>query len=120
MIQKKLRGLYILYSLLGLLYLISQEFLPSLSPQSNLVNSIFLMVLFTFSWLIVHIRIQNDPHRFVGNFMIMTVLQFLAFLGFELVLVLKGALWIQVIHALGVCAVLLVVQTIALAKTSVS
>tara|TARA_B110000027_G_C15944443_1_gene222753 strand:- start:332 stop:568 length:237 start_codon:yes stop_codon:yes gene_type:complete len=78
------------------------------------------MVLFTFSWLFVHIRIQNDPHRFVGNFMIMTVLQFLAFLGFELVLVLQGALWIQVIHALGVCAVLLVVQTIALAKTSVS
>ena len=120
MIPKRLKGLYISYGVLALLYLICQEFLPQLSPKSNLVNSCFLLILFTFSWFLVHLRIQHNPKRFIGNFMIMTVLQFLAFLVFELVLVFQGAALIQVIHALCLCTLLLIIQSISLAKTSVS
>ena len=84
------------------------------------MNVGFLFLLFTFSWLLVHVRIENDPKRFVGNFMVMTVVQFLAFLIYVLVLVVNNTTWIQVIHALILCLILVALQAIALAKSGKS
>ena len=83
----------------------------------NLLNVSFLGFLFTFSWLFVHIKVQSDPKRFVGNFMIMTVLQFLAFLIYELILLFKIGSWTPIIHALMLCIVLIVLQAMALSKS---
>jgi hypothetical protein len=52
--------------------------------------------------------------------MIMTVMQFLTFLTFELVLVLQHANRAQVIHALGLCIILLIIQSISLVQSSKS
>ena len=120
MIRKRFKGLLFIYLSILIASLLTQIFLPSISKSDNALNSIFLMILFTLSWFFVHIGVQNNPKRFVVNFMIMTVMQFLAFLTFELVLVMNNAAWIQVIHALGLCIVLLIIQTVALAQSGKS
>jgi|TARA_B100000768_G_C11243231_1_gene360574 hypothetical protein len=120
MIRKRLNGLLVLYAALLCAFLFSQVYLPTLAEPKNILNSTFLMVLFTSSWFFVHIGVQNNPKRFVVNFMIMTVMQFLAFLTFELVLVLRHAPWIQVVHALGLCIVLLIIQSISLVQSTKS
>jgi hypothetical protein len=52
--------------------------------------------------------------------MIMTVMQFLAFLTFELILVMNDAPWIQVVHAVVLCVILLIIQSIGLAQSGKS
>lgn len=120
MIRKRYKGLLFLYAALLSVFVVSHLFLPDLSQSDNILNSVFLMVLFTCSWLFVHIGVQNNPKRFVVNFMIMTVMQFLAFLTFELILVMKHAPWIQVVHALGLCVILLIIQSIGLVQSGKS
>jgi hypothetical protein len=82
MIRKRLKGLLILYAALICAFLFSQVYLPTLAEPKNILNSTFLLVLFTSSWFFVHIGAQNNSKRFVVNFMIMTVIQFLAFFNF--------------------------------------
>ncbi len=118
MIPKKYKGLLFLYIVLFFSFLATHVFLPDLSKSDNILNSVFLLVLYTFSWLIVHIGVQNNPKRFVVNFIIMTVMQFLAFLTFELILVIRHAPWIQVVHALVLCVILLIIQSIGLSQSS--
>jgi hypothetical protein len=120
MIRKKLNGLVFLYVFLLCTIPVVHIYLTHLPLSGNLMNVGFLFLLFTFSWLLVHVRIENDPKRFVGNFMVMTVVQFLAFLIYVLVLVVNKTTWIQVIHALILCLILVVLQTMALAKSGKS
>lgn len=120
MIRKRFKGLFFLYAVLLFAFLVTQVSLPELSQSGNILNSVFLLVLYTCSWLFVHVGVENNPKRFVVNFMIMTVMQFLAFLTFELILVMKHAPWIQVVHALVLCVILLITQSIGLAQSSKS
>lgn len=120
MIRKRFKGLFFLYAVLLFAFLVTQVSLPGLSQSGNILNSVFLLVLYTCSWLFVHVGVENNPKRFVVNFMIMTVMQFLAFLTFELILVMKHASWIQVVHALVLCVILLVTQSIGLAQSGKS
>ncbi len=120
MIRKKFKGLFFLYVVLLFVFVITQLSLPELSQSENILNSVFLMILYTCSWFFVHIGVQNNPRRFVVNFMIMTVMQFLAFLTFELILVMQHAPWIQVVHALALCVILLIIQSIGLAQSGKS
>jgi len=117
MIQKKIKGLKVLYIFLLCTIPVVHIYVPKLSLYVNLLNVCFLGVLFTFSWLFVHIRVESDPKRFVGNFMIMTVLQFLAFLIYELILLFNIGSWTPIIHALMLCIVLIVLQAVALSKS---
>ena len=117
MIQKKIKGLKVLYIFLLCTIPVVHIYVPKLSLYVNLLNVCFLGVLFTFSWLFVHIRAESDPKRFVGNFMIMTVLQFLAFLIYELILLFNIGSWAPIIHALMLCIVLIVLQAVALSKS---
>ena len=120
MIRKRFKGLFFLYAVLLFAFLVTQVSLPELSQSGNILNSVFLLVLYTCSWLFVHVGVENNPKRFVVNFMIMTVMQFLAFLTFELILVMKHAPWIQVVHALVLCVILLITQSIGLARSGKS
>ena len=120
MIRKRFKGLFFLYAVLLFTFIVTQVSLPELSQSGNILNSVFLLVLYTCSWLFVHVGVENNPKRFVVNFMIMTVMQFLAFLTFELILVMKHAPWIQVVHALVLCVILLVTQSIGLAQSGKS
>ena len=120
MIRKRFKGLLFIYAVHFIAFLVTQASLPSLSQSENVLNSVFLLVLFTCSWLFVHIGVQNNPKRFVVNFMIMTVMQFLAFLTFELILVMNDAPWIQVVHAVVLCVILLIIQSIRLAQSGKS
>lgn len=120
MIRKRFKGLFFLYAVLLFAFVVTQVSLPEFSQSGNILNSVFLLVLYTCSWLFVHVGVENNPKRFVVNFMIMTVMQFLAFLTFELILVMKHAPWIQVVHALVLCVVLLITQSIGLAQSDKS
>jgi len=120
MIRKRFKGLFFLYAVLLFTFIVTQVSLPELSQSGNILNSVFLLVLYTCSWLFVHVGVENNPKRFVVNFMIMTVMQFLAFLTFELILVMKHAPWIQVVHALVLCVILLITQSIGLAQSGKS
>ena len=120
MIRKRFKGLFFLYAVLLFSFVVTQVFLPKFSQSGNILNSVFLLVLYTCSWLFVHVGVENNPKRFVVNFMIMTVMQFLAFLTFELILVMKHAPWIQVVHALVLCVILLITQSIGLAQSGKS
>jgi len=120
MIRKRVKGLFFLYAVLLFAFIVTQVSLPELSQSGNILNSVFLLVLYTCSWLFVHVGVENNPKRFVVNFMIMTVMQFLAFLTFELILVMKHAPWIQVVHALVLCVILLITQSIGLAQSGKS
>ena len=120
MIRKRFKGLFFLYAVLLFTFIVTQVSLPELSQSGNILNSVFLLVLYTCSWLVVHVGVENNPKRFVVNFMIMTVMQFLAFLTFELILVMKHAPWIQVVHALVLCVILLITQSIGLAQSGKS
>ena len=120
MIRKRFKGLFFLYAVLLFAFIVTQVSLPELSQSGNILNSVFLLVLYTCSWLFVHVGVENNPKRFVVNFMIMTVMQFLAFLTFELILVTKHAPWIQVVHALVLCVILLITQSIGLAQSGKS
>ena len=106
-----------MYTTLLFAFVVTYVSLPDLSQSDNILNSVFLLVLYTCSWLFVHVGVRNNPKRFVVNFMIMTVMQFLAFLTFELILVMKHAPWIQVVHALVLCVILLIIQSIGLAQS---
>ena len=117
MIRKRFKGLLFLYTTLLFAFVVTYVSLPDLSQSDNILNSVFLLVLYTCTWLFVHIGVRNNPKRFVVNFMIMTVMQFLAFLTFELILVMKHAPWIQVVHALVLCVILLIIQSIGLAQS---
>ena len=117
MIQKKIKGLKVLYIFLLCTIPVVHIYVPKLPLNLNLINVCFLGVLFTFSWLFVHIRVESDPKRFVGNFMIMTVLQFLAFLIYELILLFNIGSWAPIINALMLCIVLIVLQAVALSKS---
>lgn len=117
MIRKKFNGLVILYVFLLCTIPVVHIYLTHLPLLGNLMNVGFLFLLFTFSWLLVHVRIENDPKRFVGNFMVMTVLQFLAFLIYELILLFNIGSWAPIIHALILCIVLVVLQAIALSQS---
>ena len=120
MIRKRFKGLFFLYVVLLFAFVVTQVSLPEFSQSGNILNSVFLLVLYTCSWLFVHVGVENNPKRFVVNFMIMTVIQFLAFLTFELILVIKHAPWIQVVHALVLCVILLITQSIGLAQSGKS
>ena len=120
MIRRRSKGLLFVYLALIFAFLGSQFYLPILSQSENILNSVFLMLLFTLSWFFVHLGIQKNPKRFIFNFMIMTVMQFLTFLTFELVLVIQHASRTQVIHALVLCIILLVIQSISLVQSSKS
>ena len=120
MIRKRFKGLFFLYAVLLFSFIVTQVSLPELSQSGNILNSVFLLVLYTCSWFFVHVGVENNPKRFVVNFMIMTVMQFLAFLTFELILVVKHAPWIQVVHALVLCVILLITQSIGLAQSGKS
>ncbi len=120
MIRKRFKGLLFVYVALVLAFFGSQFYLPVISQSENILNSVFLLILFTFSWFFVYLGVQNNPKRFPFNFMIMTVIQFLTFLTFELLLVLQHANRAQVIHALGLCIILLIIQSISLVQSSKS
>ena len=120
MIRKRFKGLFFLYAVLLFSFVVTPVFLPKFSQSGNILNSVFLLVLYTCSWLFVHVGVENNPKRFLVNFMIMTVMQFLAFLTFELILVMKHVPWIQVVHALVLCVILLITQSIGLAQSGKS
>ena len=72
--------------------------------------------IFLGSTILVNFKIHNNPKRFIGNFLVMTTLQLLAFLIYELVLIFQGGNWWVALHALLLCLILIVFQSIDLSK----
>jgi len=83
---------------------------------TDLFSTIVLSFIFLGSTVLVNFKINNNPKRFIGNFLVMTTLQLLAFLIYELVLIFKGGNWWEALHALLICLLLIVVQSITLSK----
>ena len=81
------------------------------SPVAILPTQIgVLLFIFFGSTILVNYRIEKNPKRFIGNFLVMTTLQLLAFLTYELILIFQGETWWVAIHALGNCIILIVLQ----------
>ena len=72
--------------------------------------------IFLGSTILVNFKIHNNPKRFIGNFLVMTTLQLLAFLIYELVLIFQEGNWWVALHALFICLILIVFQSIDLSK----
>ena len=89
-----------------------------MSTFYNLLNASVLLFIFLGSTVLVNYKIEKNPKRFIGNFLVMTTLQLLAFLIYELILIFQGEMWWVAIQALVNCIILIVIQSINLAKLS--
>ncbi len=116
MIQRIIKQFTPLLALILISFIITDLFIQKLSLYQNILSSFVLSFIFLGSTALVNFKINNNPKRFIGNFLVMTTLQLLAFLIYELVLIFQGGNWWAALHALLLCLLLIVVQSINLSK----
>ena len=116
MIRRILKQFIPLLALVLVSFIITDVFIQKISLHQNILSSFVLTFIFLGSTTLVNFKINNNPKRFIGNFLVMTTLQLLAFLIYELVLIFQGGDWWAALHALLICLLLIVVQSINLSK----
>ena len=116
MIRRILKQFIPLLALVLVSSIITDVFIQKISLHQNILSSFVLTFIFLGSTTLVNFKINNNPKRFIGNFLVMTTLQLLAFLIYELVLIFQGGNWWAALHALLICLLLIVVQSITLSK----
>ena len=116
MIQRIIKQLIPLYSLILISFILTYLFFSYVSLYYNVLSSIVLAFIFLGSTILVNYKIDKNPKRFVGNFLVMTTLQLLSFLSYEVVLILQGGRWWVTLHPLVICIILIVIQSINLAR----
>ena len=116
MIQRVISQLIPIFVWILVSSILTSVFMHQVSLFHNLLSSFVLLFIFLGSTILVNYRIEKNPKRFVGNFLVMTTLQLLAFLTYELILIFQGEMWWVAIHALGNCIVLIVLQSINLGR----
>ena len=116
MIQRVINQFIPLFVWILLSSIITFVFIHKVSLFHNLLSSGVLLFIFLGSTILVNYKIEKNPNRFIGNFLVMTTLQLLAFLIYELILIFQGNVWWVAIHALGKCIVLIVLQSINLGR----
>jgi len=116
MIQRIIKQFTPLLALILISFILTDLFIQKISFHQNVLSTIVLSFIFLGSTVLVNFKINNNPKRFIGNFLVMTTLQLLAFLIYELVLIFKGGNWWEALHALLICLLLIVVQSITLSK----
>ncbi len=116
MVQRIIKQYTPLLVLVLVSFILTDLFIPKISHYYNLLSSFILAFIFLGSTILVNFKIHNNPKRFIGNFLVMTTLQLLAFLIYELVLIFQGGNWWVALHALLLCLILIVFQSIDLSK----
>ena len=116
MIQRVISQLIPLFVWILFGIIITSVFIHQVSLFHNLLSSVVLLFIFLGSTILVNYRIEKNPRRFIANFLVMTTLQLLAFLTYELILIFQGESWWVAIHALANCIVLIVLQSINLGR----
>jgi hypothetical protein len=116
MIQRIIKQFTPLLALILISFILTDLFIQKINFHQNVLSTIVLSFIFLGSTVLVNFKINNNPKRFIGNFLVMTTLQLLAFLIYELVLIFKGGNWWEALHALLICLLLIVVQSITLSK----
>lgn len=116
MIQRIIRQLTPLFIWLVVSSILTSILIHQVSLFHNLLSSFVLLFIFLGSTILVNYKIEKNPKRFIGNFIVMTTLQLLAFLIYELILIFQGAMWWAALHALVKCIVLIILQSIYLAR----
>ena len=116
MIQRIIKQLIPLYSFILISFVLTYLFFSYVSIYYNVLSSIVLAFIFLGSTILVNYKIDKNPKRFVGNFLVMTTLQLLSFLSYEVVLILQGGRWWVTLHPLVICIILIVIQSINLAR----
>ena len=116
MIQRVISQLIPLFIWIFFSIIITSVFIDHVSFFHNLLSSVVLLFIFLGSTILVNYRIEKNPRRFIANFLVMTTLQLLAFLTYELILIFQGESWWVAIHALANCIVLIVLQSINLGR----
>ena len=116
MIQRIIKQIIPLYSLILISFILTYLFFSYVSLYYNVLSSIVLAFIFLGSTILVNYKIDKNPKRFVGNFLVMTTLQLLSFLSYEVVLILQGGRWWVTLHPLVICIILIVIQSINLAR----
>jgi hypothetical protein len=116
MIQRIIRQLTPLIIWLVVSSILTSVLIHEVSLFHNLLSSLVLLFIFFGSTILVNYKIEKNPKRFIGNFLVMTTLQLLAFLIYELILIFQGEMWWVALHALVKCIILIVLQSINLAR----
>lgn len=116
MIQRIINQFIPICSWLLVSFVLTFTFIHHVSLFYNALNSFVLLLIFFGSTTLVNYRIEKNPQRFIGNFLVMTTLQLLAFLSYELILIYQGETHWIVIHALINCIVLIIIQSINLSR----
>jgi hypothetical protein len=116
MIQRIIKQFTPLLALILISFILTDLFIQKISFLHNVLSSVVLSFIFLGSTALVNFKINNNPKRFIGNFLVMTTLQLLAFLIYELVLIFQGGNWWAALHALFICLLLIIVQSINLSK----
>ena len=116
MVQRIIKQYTPLLALVLVSFILTDVFIPKISHNYNLLSSFVLSCIFLGSTILVNFKILNNPKRFIGNFLVMTTLQLLAFLIYELVLIFQGRNRWVALHALLLCLILIVFQSINLSK----
>ena len=116
MVQRIIKQYTPLLVLVLVSFILTDLFIPKISHYYNLLSSFILAFIFLGSTILVNFKIHNNPKRFIGNFLVMTTLQLLAFLIYELVLIFQEGNWWVALHALFICLILIVFQSIDLSK----
>ena len=120
MSQRIIRQLVPIFLILILGFLITLFFIDRIQLCFNLLTCLVLGVIFLGSTILVNYRIEKTPKRFVSNFLVMTTLQLLAFLSYEVILIVQGERFWVTIHALVICNLLIVVQSINLSRLNLN
>ena len=100
MVQRIIKQYTPLLVLVLVSFILTDLFIPKISHYYNLLSSFILAFIFLGSTILVNFKIHNNPKRFIGNFLVMTTLQLLAFLIYELVLIFQEGNWWVALHAL--------------------
>ena len=116
MIQRIIKQFTPLLALILISFILTDLFIQKINFHQNVLSTIVLSFIFLGSTVLVNFKINNNPKRFIGNFLVMTTLQLLAFLIYELVLIFQGGNWWAALHALFICLLLIIVQSINLSK----
>ncbi|MDG2153592.1 MAG: hypothetical protein P8K10_06620 [Crocinitomicaceae bacterium] len=116
MIQRIIKQYTPILALVLVSFILTDLYIQKISLYHNIFSSFVLSFIFLGSTVLVNFKIKNNPKRFIGNFLVMTTLQLLAFLIYELVLIFQGGNWWAALHALFICLLLIIVQSINLSK----
>ena len=116
MIQRIIRQFILIAVWILVSIILTHVLIHQVSTFYNLLNASVLLFIFLGSTVLVNYKIEKNPKRFIGNFLVMTTLQLLVFLIYELIF--QGDMGWEALQALVNCIILIVIQSINLAKLS--